>query len=689
MQQKLVAPALQPLGGCGDVAKALRDRAVAAMNDELNANLERALKEHRQICRPVPVPGPVAQPGLPPPPAAPPATSAPGAANPNAGGGATERASMTSMTNNQVAGVDEPDFVKNDDRYIYFANGRELRIVQAWPPTEARVLSRVSLPGTADRLFVAADRAVVYLATGDVSQERIAPGSRPVPGRRACTYGYDCEFGGDGRPWTILVYDISDRARPVLLRELRTTSSLVTARRVGNAIHSVLVKEAPPLTRVEAWPPEVTPCNGSMSDAQIIDAFERLRARNLRMLEQADNSLALPSVTDVVYDPQTGTSSTSNNLLASCPGFYRESGPAGFSFTTVLSIDMAKTSAPSLATIFSRAGAVYASGQSLYMAVRQQQQARQPWFLGWENQTEVTTVHKFQLEQASSRFVASGAVKGRVLNQFAMDEHGGNLRIASTTGRLPSPDVHSTLSVLGPGEDAQLQRVGVVDKLAPGEDIRSCRFDGDRGYVVTFKKTDPLFVFDLANPRSPRVLAELKIPGFSTYIHRMDDRHLLTIGYDADDQGSFAFFTGVLLQIFDVGDPRNPRLAHKYTIGTRGSSSEALTNHLAFTYFAPKNLLLLPMTICEEAGPSIFQTRPTFSGLLAFEATTSTGFEEQGRVGFSQGPEVTCGNWWTQASSQVRRSIVMDDFVYSITDRVLKASNLSSLATPVATVNLD
>ena len=113
----------------------------------------------------------------------------------------------------------------------------------------------------------------------------------------------------------------------MLLRELRTTGSLVTARRVGNAVHTVLVKEAPPLTRVEAWPPEVAICNGNLSDAQIIDAFERLRARNLRTLEQTDNTPALPAVTDVVHDPQTGTTSTSNNLLASCPGFYRESGP--------------------------------------------------------------------------------------------------------------------------------------------------------------------------------------------------------------------------------------------------------------------------------------------------------------------------------------------------------------------------
>jgi hypothetical protein len=120
----------------------------------------------------------------------------------------------------------------------------------------------------------------------------------------------------------------------------------------------------------------------------------------------------------------------------------------------------------------------------------------------------------------------------------------------------------------------------------PGESPQGGAFLGTSS---TFKKTDPLFVFGLANPREPRVEAELKIPGFSTYIHRMDERHLLTIGYDAADQGSFAYFTGVLLQIFDVSDPKAPRLAHRHVLGTRGTTSEALTNHLAFNYFPPKS----------------------------------------------------------------------------------------------------
>jgi uncharacterized secreted protein with C-terminal beta-propeller domain len=128
------------------------------------------------------------------------------------------------------------------------------------------------------------------------------------------------------------------------------------------------------------------------------------------------------------------------------------------------------------------------------------------------------------------------------------------------------------------------------------------RFDDERGYVVTFKKTDPLFVVDLYQPAQPKILGELKIPGFSTYLHRIDPGHLLSIGFDANDHGDFAYFDGVILQLFDVTKPTDPKLIHKEKIGTRGSSSQAATDHLAFNWFASEGLLAIPMTICEGGG---------------------------------------------------------------------------------------
>jgi uncharacterized secreted protein with C-terminal beta-propeller domain len=335
---------------------------------------------------------------------------------------------------------------------------------------------------------------------------------------------------------------------------------------------------------------------------------------------------------------------------------------------------MTELDALNATTIVGRPGAVYANERSLYVAVRHDYQAMAVWYFDdVEQRPEATTVHRFGLQPGSiaTDYRGSGVVKGRILNQFAMDEHAEHLRIATTTGHVPSPDVHSTMSVL---RDAggELVVAGEVDDIAPTEDIRSVRFNGDVGFVVTFKKTDPLFVFDLANPDAPRIRGELKIPGFSTYMHLMDENHLLTIGYDADDQGSFAWFQGVQLQIINVANLEDPRLVHKEVIGTRGSTSEATTNHLAFNYFGSRDLLAIPMTICEgdERGGS-YPHEMTFSGLLVYNVTTNGGFDLLGGVPHAA-PQAgsdywsACGNWWTDSNSLVQRSIFMESYVYSV-----------------------
>jgi len=335
------------------------------------------------------------------------------------------------------------------------------------------------------------------------------------------------------------------------------------------------------------------------------------------------------------------------------------------------------------------------------MAVPHQQISGWGWYEG-QQESELSTIHKFSIGASpfATGYVGTGVVKGRVLNQLAMDDTDGFLRVATTTGRAPSPTAHSTISVFE-DKGGKLEVVGQIDQIAKSEDIRSVRFDGARGYIVTFKKTDPLFVFDLADPRAPKTLGELKIPGFSTYMHMMDATHLLTIGYDASDKGDFAYFTGVMLQIFDVSNPAAPKLTHKEVIGTRGSSSEALTNHLAFNYFAPKNLLALPMTICEGGnGDGQYGSQMTFSGLMVYDTTAASGFSLRGKVAHPNSSsqndpqndlgyyDLGCSNWWTNASSEVRRSIIMDDFVFSVSTTRIKVNDLNALSTDIKEISI-
>lgn len=166
---------------------------------------------------------------------------------------------------------------------------------------------------------------------------------------------------------------------------------------------------------------------------------------------------------------------------------------------------------------------------------------------------------------------------------------------------MSDPDAHSALHVLAEKQKS-LQVEGIVDNIAPTEDIRSVRFHGSEAFVVTFRKTDPLFVIDLSDPSRPEIKGELKLPGFATYMQMMDDAHLLTLGYDAYDEKSFSWFEGLQLRILDVSRLETPRVLSEHTIGTRGSSSEAATDHLASNYFPERELLALPITVC-EGGP--------------------------------------------------------------------------------------
>jgi uncharacterized secreted protein with C-terminal beta-propeller domain len=221
------------------------------------------------------------------------------------------------------------------------------------------------------------------------------------------------------------------------------------------------------------------------------------------------------------------------------------------------------------------------------------------------------------------------------------------------------------------------------------------RFKDDLGFMVTFKKTDPLFVISLGDPLNPEILGELKIPGYSTYMHVMDDQHLLTIGYDAEDQDSFAWFQGIQLQIIDYSDVANPVLDHKEVIGTRGSASEAATDHMAFNYFASRDLLAVPMVICEESsGGGGYGEVMTFSGLLVYHVTPAEGFDLLGGVSHDDpgNPwdaeddwEYACYNWWSVAGSHVKRSVFMENFVYSVAPDEIRIADVDD---GVAQINL-
>jgi hypothetical protein len=323
-----------------------------------------------------------------------------------------------------------------------------------------------------------------------------------------------------------------------------------------------------------------------------------------------------------------------------------------------------------------RANHVYASQGSLFVA-------EQHDWTSWESsekRRDHTYLHRLDFTADGARYVASGGVPGHVLNQFSFGEDRGYLRLA-TTGqewRSGNPEQANSVFVLA-AQDSRLVRVGELRAIAPGERIYAARFLGSRGYLVTFKKVDPLFTLDLQLPQAPRIAGELKVPGYSTYIHALEADHLLTIGRDTIRGGTdFDWFQELTLQVFDVSSIASPALRHKKVFGRRSSSSEAETDHKAFNYFPARGLLAIPFS---DYSPS--SRGPLRSSLEVFNVSLSQGIAQIGSVDHSDliRPEHYAGYPWPWTPS-VRRSVMMEDYVYSISSGGLKVHSVKDLSGP-------
>jgi uncharacterized secreted protein with C-terminal beta-propeller domain len=600
-------------------------------------------------------------------------SGAPGIGGAAGSTGATEY----STTNTQVASVDEADYVKNDGNSIFVLAKDGLHVVDAWPAAETHEVAHVTLPGEPRRLYFSDNRLVVYSRIQATGTQGGAGTSNPSD--QGCTYGYDCRFSSEGGHTLIQVFDVTAPATPVELMRYELSGGYVDSRRIGAFVYTV------------AHDTGATQIPGLDYTLQAT-SYEDLQAKYAQRI--ADNNAKIDATSDDYFLPwvQTVKPDGTTTAVSSCQQALVTQGAQGASFVSINTFDLTKLGPPTRTVIGSNAGYIYASATALYMAVdRAYERDSSTSYYYSSYQATDSFVHKFNLNGADTSYVGSVTLTGHILNQFSMDESDGVLRVASTKGWVPDPSVISYLTTYGM-QAGKLVQLGQVGGIGPQEDIRSVRFDGNRGYVVTFKKTDPLFVFDLTDATKPKLMGELQIPGFSTYMQRLDDTHVLAIGFTADDHESFAFFNGIQIQIFDVSDLANPKLAWKYVIGTRGSSSEALTNHLAFNYFAPKKMLALPITVCEGGGNGSYATNLTFAGVMAFDISLDTGISEHGRLPFMDAGTVAatdnCDKWWTDSKSLVKRSIFMDDYIYGLSDTQMRVAALPAMSSVLKSLPL-
>jgi uncharacterized secreted protein with C-terminal beta-propeller domain len=220
---------------------------------------------------------------------------------------------------------------------------------------------------------------------------------------------------------------------------------------------------------------------------------------------------------------------------------------------------------------------------------------------------------------------------------------------------------------------ASLNLVGHIGGIAPGERIMSSRFQGDKGYLVTFEQIDPLFTLDLSDNHNPRVVGELKVPGFSTYLHPVADGKLLSIGVDGTNRWR------TQISLFDVSDFANPSLQSALPVEAQNSWgwSEALYDHKAFQYWAPKNLLAIPQSTYAQSYANGHTTYNYLSQLVLVNVDLSGGLTIKGRIDhtpyYSENPNA----WWRYVD--IRRSIFMGDYVYAVSDKAITAHRVSDL----------
>jgi len=230
-----------------------------------------------------------------------------------------------------------------------------------------------------------------------------------------------------------------------------------------------------------------------------------------------------------------------------------------------------------------------------------------------------------------------------------------------------------------------------LEKLEENESIYSARFLGDRLYLVTFRRIDPLFVIDLSEPTNPKVLGKLEMPGFSDYLHPYDETHIIGIGKDTkDNEWGGQSLAGLKLALFDVSDVKNPKQVATYHIGGAGTDSEALSDHKAFLFDKDKNLLVIPVreVITQPYYDSKYgyYRENVWQGAYVFGLTPSDGFTLKGKVKHTQEDEYDY--WYYTAPSAIRRALYMDDVLYTVSSTTIKANDLNNLDNELASIKL-
>jgi inhibitor of cysteine peptidase len=604
-----------------------------------------------------------------------------------------------SKTNIQVAGVDEADIVKTDGEYVYAIARNSLYIVKAYPAEKAEVLAKIEFKSRPQEMYISGDRLAVIGANDQI---------------------YTNEFYKKFRrqsPYSFLkIFDISNRRNPKQVRDLDFEGNYFNSRLIGDQIYFVsnnynyyFVPGEPVVPRLmengevvssvcsgnaKCFAPEVyyfdipyDSYNFTLVSSVNIKTDDSVKG-DVYVLSGGQNMYVSPDNIYIAYTKYISEYQLSMMVLKEMV-FPKLSAAVQ---EKVKEIEAAKNyilneneKMNKISAIVERYEASLSDEEQANLEKELAEKMKQK-YQDISKELEKTVIHKIGIKNGDLEYKTFGEVTGSVLNQFSMDESGDYFRIATTKNRTWSQfsgqdqealDSYSNLYVL----DKNLKVVGAVEKIAPGERIYSVRFMQNRAYMVTAKQTDPLFVIDVSSPAAPKILGELKMPGYSSYLHPYDDKYLIGIGKDtAATEWGGTKVKGLKISLYDVSDVANPKVVKDYIMGDAGSDSLALNDHKAFLFDKEKNLLAIPVTISEDKNGQGWGT-PVFNGAAVFKID-ETGIELKGKIDHSDGGKYAqqdCWWGWCYYDNNVQRLLYIGNTLYSMSNQYLKANNLSDL----------
>jgi uncharacterized secreted protein with C-terminal beta-propeller domain len=613
------------------------------------------------------------------------AEPAPSADSPDAKIDDTSAGTGFSTTNVQVRGVDEPDFIKNDVRYAYILSGDKLTIAEVYPTENATIVAKVGLDiGEGQYLqdmFLSNNTLLVfYQEYGSdyvIPQYEFAPQPVYSPKTHA------------------IVLDITDRAEPKKVHDYEVSGAYSNARMIGERVYLITTSDLysyshPVIPKImESSSTMVTPDIYYFRNPEPYYSFNTVTSIDITGEDDLQSKTFMMNPASTLYV------SESNIYIAYQKyqpwGYYEESSRDRFFEAVVpllpddaqdqiMAID-ADDSIPAydkwdrIARVLEDTynGMSESDKSQLFEDI---QEALAEYDAQAQKDSNKTVIHRIAISaEGEIEYGARGEVPGRLLNQFSMDEHGDRFRVATTVEYYTpyAQGMYNNVYVL----DMGMETVGSLENIEEGESIYATRFIGDRLYMVTFQRIDPLFVIDLSSD-DPKVLGELKLPGYSTYLHPYDEDHIIGIGRDAkDNEWGGVSATGVKVALFDVSDVNNPQLVDDYLIEGQNTDSEALYNHKAFLFSRNPNVLSLPITTYDDpqyADDGRYIEPKTWRGFYVFSMTPEDGINLKGTI-----EHANDAGYYYYYGTQGSRSFYIGDVLYTVAGDTLKMSNIDTL----------